>query len=105
MSLIEIEKGENIYTLEYDRKAIIAMEDMGFNIFKPEEKFYTNFEIMIRGGLLKHHPHLSNAEQLEIIETCKNDYGMRPMYEELGDMISEVFTIEGKKKIVRKGKK
>lgn len=103
MSYIEIEdKG---LKLEYDRKAIIEMEKMGYNAINPSEHIYTNFEILVYGSLLKHQPKTKWENAVEIAEYLKEEYGMMEIIQNLSEMVNEVFTLKGKgKKLVRKGK-
>lgn len=103
MSYIEIEdKG---LKLEYDRKAIIEMEKMGYNAINPSEHIYTNFEILVYGSLLKHQPKTKWENAVEIAEYLKEEYGMMEIIQNLSEMVNEVFMLKGKgKKLVRKGK-
>lgn len=103
MSYIEIE--EKGLKLEFDRKSIIEMEKMGYNVVNPSEHIYTNFEILVYGSLLKHQPKTTWENAIEIVEYLKEEYGMMEVVKNLNEMVNEIFTLKGKgKKLVRKGK-
>lgn len=110
MSYIDVERtiGDKIKTirLEYDRASIVEMEKMGYNAVNPSEKLYTNFEILIYGGMLKHQPKTTWKDAIDFAEFMKEEYGMMEVIENLNEMVNEVFTLEGKtgKKLIRKGK-
>lgn len=105
MSYIDIEMGEKTLKLEYDRNAIIKMEEMGYNSIDPSSKLLTNYEIMVYGGLLKHQPDTKWKEAIEFSKFLAEEYGIGDVVKELSPMINEVFHVEGKsgKKLIRKG--
>lgn len=104
-SYIEVEKDGKTYKLEYDRTSIVKMEEMGYNATNPSAKLYTSFELLVYGGLLKHHPEMKWKDTIDFAEFMKEEYGMTDVLANLNEMVSEVFTLEGKsgKKLVRKG--
>lgn len=105
MSRIKVEAlGEEI-VIEYDRASIVKMEEMGYNALDPTSKMYTNYEIMIYGGLLKHRPKTTWKEATEIASELNENYGMKEILEAISPMIQDVFFPGGiektkKKKIV-----
>ena len=80
MSYIDVERtiGDKTKTirLEYDRASIVEMEKMGYNAVNPSEKLYTNFEILIYGGMLKHQPKTTWKDAIDFAEFMKEEYGM-----------------------------
>lgn len=104
MAYIEIEMKNEVFKLEYDRASIIAMEKMGYNAFDPTSQLYTNFEILVRGGLIKHHPRLRQDKIEEITDFIINEYGMLEASQNLSELVNEVFILNGKgKKMKRMG--
>lgn len=107
MAYIEIEMKEETLKLEYDRDAIIKMEEMGYNAIDPTSKgVLTAIEIMVHGGLLKHQPHVNWKKVVEVTEFMKTEYGLGEVVNVLVPMVNDVFQMEGKgKKLVVKGTK
>lgn len=109
MSYIDVERtiGDKTKTirLEYDRASIIEMEKMGYNAVNPSEKLYTNYEILVYGGMLKHQPKTTWKDAIEFAEFLQEEYGLLEILSNLNEMVNEVFILEGKgKKLIRKGK-
>lgn len=109
MSYIDVERtiGDKTETikLEYDRASIIEMEKMGYNAVNPSEKLYTNYEILVYGGMLKHQPKTTWKDAIEFAEFLQEEYGLLEILSNLNEMVNEVFILEGKgKKLIRKGK-
>lgn len=109
MSYIDIDRkiGDKTETikLEYDRASIIEMEKMGYNAVNPSEKLYTNYEILVYGGMLKHQPKTTWKDAIEFAEFLQEEYGLLEILSNLNEMVNEVFILEGKgKKLIRKGK-
>lgn len=91
MSRIKVEAlGEEI-TIEYDRTSIVKMEEMGYNALDPTSKMYTNYEIMVYGGVLKHRPKTTWKEATEIAEELNREYGLTAIMEAIVPMIQDVF--------------
>lgn len=106
MSYTVVEMDGKELKFEYDRTSIIKMEEMGYNAINPSSKIYTNFEILIYGGLLKNDPKLKWKDALPIFEFMKNEYGMMETIETLSSLVNDVFTLEGNgKKMTVVGKK
>lgn len=105
MSYIDVDYKEKTLKIEYDRTSVLKMEELGYNAVNPTSKIYTNYEILVYGGLLKHQPKTTWKEGIEIADFMKEEYGMSDVIENLNEMVNEVFTLEGKKgkKLVRKG--
>lgn len=109
MSYIDVERtiGDKTKTirLEYDRVSIIEMEKMGYNAVNPSEKLYTNYEILVYGGMLKHQPKTTWKDAIEFAEFLQEEYGLLEILSNLNEMVNGVFILEGKgKKLIRKGK-
>lgn len=109
MSYIDVERtiGDKTETikLEYDRASIIEMEKMGYNAVNPSEKLYTNYEILVYGGMLKHQPKTTWKDAIEFAEFLQEEYGLLEILSNLNEMVNEIFILEGKgKKLIRKGK-
>ncbi len=109
MSYIDVDRkiGDKTETikLEYDRASIIEMEKMGYNAVNPSEKLYTNYEILVYGGMLKHQPKTTWKDAIEFAEFLQEEYGLLEILSNLNEMVNEVFILEGKgKKLIRKGK-
>lgn len=106
MAYIEIEMKDGTLKLEYNREAIIKMEEMGYNAVNPTSKIMTNYEIIVFGGLLKHQPKTTWTEALEIANYLTKEYGLTEVLSQLAPMVNDVFHMEGKgKKLVVKGTK
>lgn len=109
MSYIDVDRkiGDKTETikLEYDRASIIEMEKMGYNAVNPSEKLYTNYEILVYGGMLKHQPKTTWKDAIEFAEFLQEEYGLLEILSNLNEMVNDVFILEGKgKKLIRKGK-
>ena len=101
---VQIEMEDKVYTLEYDRASVMEMEGMGYNAANPTDKLFTNFNLLIRGALLKHHRDLSKHTVDDIISYMEKEYGMIEIITVLSEMVNELFILEGKKKLkVNKG--
>lgn len=104
-SYIEFEMNDKVVKLEFDRDAIIRMEEMGYNAIDPSSKLMTNYEVMVYGGMLKHQPDTTWKQAIEAASFLAEEYGMLNVVKELNPMVNEVFHVEGKagKKLIRKG--
>ena len=63
--------GEKEYTLEYDKKSIVAMERRGFNLAQIERMPLTMLTKLMSGAFLMHHPEVSQERAEEIFDHMK----------------------------------
>lgn len=91
--------------MEYNRNAIIKMEDIGFTIEKTREKPLTSFEQMVYGALIKNHPDKKWSDVVEIAGYLSEEYGLQTVENLLGELYVEAIHVEGKsgKKLELKG--
>ena len=80
-------KGET-YTLEYNRTAIVLLENNGFNLDDFLKKPMSNIELAFDGAFIKNHPKLS---QTTIDEIYKNVTNKKSLISILHKMITESY--------------
>ena len=80
-------KGET-YTLEYNRTAIVLLENNGFNLDDFLKKPMSNIELAFDGAFIKNHPKLS---QTTIDEIYKNVTNKKSLISILRKMITESY--------------
>ena len=104
---LEVEVNGETLTMEYNRNAIIKMEDMGFTIEKTHEKLLTSFEQMVYGALIKNHPDKKWSDVVEIAGYLSKEYGLQQVETLLGELYADALHVEGEsgKKLELKGTK
>lgn len=55
------------YTLEYNRKSVVKIEQSGFDINAIESKSMTMIPLMFWGAFLMHHPHITKDQADHIL--------------------------------------
>lgn len=55
------------YTLEYNRKSVVKIEQAGFDINAIESKSMTMIPLMFWGAFLMHHPHITKDQADHIL--------------------------------------
>lgn len=55
------------YTLEYNRKSVVKIEQAGFDINAIESKSMTMITLMFWGAFLMHHPHITKDQADHIL--------------------------------------
>lgn len=102
---IEFEKDGNVIKLEYNRKAVVKLEEMGFDIQSIASKPMTAVEFLVYGGLMKNHPTIKWDTAMETADYLIEEYGLTNLMENLAELYKEVFQMEGKtgKKLEIKG--
>ena len=55
------------YTLEYNRKAVVKVEQAGFDINQIESKPATMIPLLFWGAFLMHHPHMTKEQTDKIL--------------------------------------
>lgn len=104
---IEVEVNGEKLKLQYNRDAIVKMEEMGFNIQEVSSKIYTSYEQMVVGALVKNHSDKKFREMVDIAEYLAEEYGLNSVLENLTELYKEALHVEGKKgkKLEIKGSK
>lgn len=104
---IEVEMNGETLKLEYNRDAIVKMEEMGFNIQEVASKVYTSYETMVIGALVKNHSDKKMREAVNIAESLAEEYGLNEVMEKLTELYQDALHIKGKskKKLAIKGTK
>lgn len=105
MSYFEIEKDGKNLRFEYNRKALVRMENEGYNALKATEKMFTNLPVMVWGALLMHQPETTKAEAMNVLDYVEEQGGLADLTEALGDILTDAFTPNGNLKIKIQGKK
>lgn len=102
---IEVEMNGEKLKLEYNRDAIVKMEEMGFNIQEVTSKVYTTYETMVIGALVKNHSNKKMREAVNIAEYLADEYGLNEVMEKLSELYQDALHIKGKskKKLAIKG--
>lgn len=102
---IEVEVNDEKLKLEYNRDAIVKMEEMGFNIQEIASKPYTCYEKMMLGALIKNHSDKKIKESVEIAERLAEEYGLEELMGKLSEIYKDALHMEGKskKKLTIKG--
>lgn len=102
---IEVEMNDETIKLEYNRDAIVKMEEMGFNIQEITSKPYSCYEKMLLGALVKNHSDKKMKEAVKIAEFMAEEYGLNEIMTSLSELYKEALHMEGKsgKKLVIKG--
>lgn len=103
---IEVERNGETLRLEYNRDAIVAMEDMGFKLRDVQDKVQSSHEMMIIGALKKNHPEKKMKEASEIAQWMIEEYGIEEIDTVLCDLYMEAIHLKGKggKKLTIKGR-
>lgn len=102
---IEVELNGEVLTLEYNRAAIVKMEEMGFDIREISSKIYTSYELLVTGALFKNHSKKKLSECVDIAEALAEEYGLEEMVSSLSELYQDAIHIKGKsgKKLTIKG--
>lgn len=85
---IRFVKNDNEYVLEYDRKSIAAMENLGFNINEFTDKPMTMLPLAFRGLFIKNHKFAKEAFIDECFDEFKNK---EKLIETIGTMLAETY--------------
>lgn len=73
---IKSKDGKQEYRLAYNRKALIAMEEMGFNINDYKKCPVKSTSAVFYGAFMMHHPELSHDEIDEILSNVSDTAGL-----------------------------
>lgn len=87
---IKDEKG-NKYTLEYTRKSVEIIENMGFELDNYLKKPMTMIPLAFYGAFLKNHKGISKKETDRLFENI-NKESQEKLLEALTDMINETYS-------------
>ncbi len=104
MSFCKIEVGEKEYKLEYNRQAIVLMEEMGYNAFVESKTPLKDINIMVYGALYRHHK-LDFDRTGAICDEMLEEYGLLELLKVLQTLVAEAYSVtpkgkKGKKKLV-----
>ena len=95
---IEVEMNGETLKLEYNRDAIVKMEEMGFDIQKVTSKVYTTYEKMVIGALVKNHSDKKMREAVNIAESLAEEYGLNEVMEKMTELYQDALHIKSKSK-------
>lgn len=85
---ITFEKDGNKYVLEYDRKSIATMEQMGFNINEFTNKPMTMLPLAFKGLFIRNHKFVKDSFIDECFDNFKNK---EKLIETIGTMLTETY--------------
>lgn len=93
---------EKSYDLVFTRRAVLKIEDMGFNLTQVEDKILTSLSLLFYGALLKNYPKLTYAESESILDdVLENGYEINDLFPNLSVELQKVFTPSGEKKKIQ----
>ena len=78
------------YTLEYNRKSVVKIEQTGFDINAIESKSMTMIPLLFWGAFLMHHPHMTKDQTDKILFDGLNGLNENEMAY-LGKLYAEPF--------------
>lgn len=94
MALVNIEISETLYTLEFNRRALVKMEEKGFAIKDVEVKIFTSIEFLFWGALLKHHNGITLQRSNQLLDEVLKEYDVVEVLQTLQELLNEVLNIQ-----------
>ena len=81
------------YTMEFNRKTVLGMESLGFEVSKISQKPNTMIPLLVQGSFAMHHPNMKPETAMDIFYDQSDKLGLitalSEMYSEPGEKLLE----------------